>query len=36
MRPFEEPVITTITFQVADIITTSELDGDGYGPIIKI
>ena len=36
MRQFEEPVITAIVFQVTDIITTSELDGDGYGPIIKI
>ena len=36
MRQFEEPVITTITFQTKDLITTSDLDGDGYGPIIKI
>ena len=36
MKQFEEPVITAIIFQVADPITTSQLDDEGYGPIIKI
>ena len=36
MKKFEEPVITTITFQIKNLIATSDLDGDGYGPIIKI
>ena len=36
MKTFETPVITTTIFQTEDPITTSGLDGDGYGPIIKI
>lgn len=35
MKQFEEPVITAIIFQVADSITTSQLDDEGYGEIIK-
>lgn len=36
MKKFEEPVITTITFQIKNLIATSDLDDDGFTPITKI